>query len=126
MPALPSDIAKYTNDGKLVRSPDVDATTVLAQFADAVDEEENPRESFFRYEADAIAMEAIRFAFLKRMDPEQDEIETIESLPGFVIAPVAPKVLVKSHPSDAGYNGIVRAFVHNTETDRYALSVVEG
>lgn len=126
MPALPSDIAKFTNDGVLVRSPDGDATAIKALYADARDEEESPEETFFTSEADAIAVEAVRFAFLKRLDPEQDEIETDEPLGVFAVAPVAPKVTVKSEPSDPGYAGIVRAFVYNTETGRYALSVLEG
>lgn len=128
MTALPSDVAKYTQDGVLVRSSPSEATTIKAIFPGAREEEESPRESFFRYESDCVAVEATRFAFLKRLGPVQEEIETATSLgpTAFTIAPVAPKVTVVDGPSENGYVGIIRAFVRTTDDDRFALSVVEG
>lgn len=129
MTALPEDVAAYTQDGILVRSSPSEATTIKALFPGAKEEEENPRETFFRYESDAIAVEATRFNFLKRINPQQEEIETLTSIGvggTFPIAPVAPKVTVVDRPNENGYTGIVRAFVRTTDDDRFALSVVEG
>jgi hypothetical protein len=126
MTALPSDVSRYTQDGKIVASSIVERDSIRALFPDARDETDNPRESFCVSEADTIAIEAVRHAFMKRLDPAQDEIEIESSLTGITIAPTAPRVTVKKQPSDVGYEGIVRAFVHLTGSDRYALSVLEG
>jgi hypothetical protein len=129
MTANPTDVAKYTQDGVIVRSDPAQGEAVKTLFDAARDESEPPRETFFRYAAQAQVIENIRFDFLSRLAPKQDDIDVDQALglgSSITVAPYVPRFTVVENPDDPGYVGLVRAYIHRAADDRMAVQIIEA
>lgn len=129
MSALPSDIARFTTDGIVIRAPLTQAASdaIKAEHVDAQDVGDGEIEMFFDNPADAQIMLNERFAILSRVDPVHIGIEVEESLrigDAIAITPAVPRMRVID--AERGVDEIVRvrAFAHDMETDRYSVEVM--
>lgn len=129
MTASPADVAKYTQDGVVVRSDPATGAAVKNLFDGARDESEPPRETFFRYAAQAQVVENIRFTFLSRLSPKQDDMDVEQALglgSTIPLSPFVPRFTVVENPDDPGYEGLVRAYIHRAADDRMAVQMIEA
>jgi|SRR5882672_36290 len=128
MPALPADIAQFTNDGVVVTSPTDPTITDLisSNFIDA-QHTQDPLEVFFDNAADAQLLLDERFLYQKEGGPVHVGIEVDDGLTlGLTtdVVPTVPTVQVYDEPHKIATLARVRGYALNMETDKYAIEAM--
>lgn len=129
MPATPTDVALYTNDGIVVTSPTNPATSsaILAIDPTARDLGDAEIVTFFDDAADAQVLLDEKFAVLSQTSPIHELIEIEESLGlGRTIAllPAVPVFTVIDEERDINAPGRLRAYSYNMASGRYSVELL--
>jgi hypothetical protein len=126
MPALPADIARFTNDGIVVQSPAKAASDALkAQHVDARGSADTEIEMFFDSSTGAQAMLDERFSYLGKVAPTHVGIEVQDTLglgEQIPITPNVPSFLIVD--GDSATIARVRAYAYDMGTDRFSVEVL--
>lgn len=129
MPATPSDIAKFTNDGVVISVPvnPADAEAIEALHVDAQNGGNEEIEMFFDEPYDAQAMLLEKFHYISQAATIHDGIEVEEAIglgTSIPIGPIVPsaRVIDASRAIDA--TARIRAFAKDLGSDRFSVEVL--
>ena len=125
MPALPADIARFTNDGVVLTNEDL---ALRAAHPDAKDTGGGEVETFFDYAADAQVLLDERWGILSRVSAVHEGIEIEDSAGLGDAIPYTPNVpcfTIIDAERDIETVARLRAVVYEGGSDRYSVEVVE-
>lgn len=129
MPALAADVAKYTNDGVLLRAPDmVTSAAIKALHPGARTVGTAEIEMFFRNPDHGQAMLNEKAGYLTIIGPAHEGIEVEASLGLGSVIPIAPTVpSFQCIDDERGLNKSLRtrAYAHDLSSDRYSVEELE-
>lgn len=128
MPALPADVAKYTQDGIVIETDAAAGAVIKAAHIDARDLGDGEIEMFFTNPAHAQIMLNERFGYVSVIDPLHEGIEVEEALAlgtTVPITPIVPSFLAVDESRSISKNTRTRAFAHDTGVDHFSVEVME-
>lgn len=124
MPALPSDIAKYTSDGVLITLQDEAIKTADPNASNTGD---NDIDMFFDDPADAQVVAEELFSFLSLVGRPHEAVEIEDSLglgSTVPIFPLAPRASIRDDTRQIDTVAIIRAYSFDMDSDAYALELI--
>lgn len=124
MPATPTDIAKYTNDGVVVTSANA---AILTAHSEAEDRGEDVIEMFFESAADALTVLNERFGLLSQINGLHEAAVVDEALglgSSILITPTTPcfRVIDESRGIDTTLR--TRAYAYEAGADQYSIELM--
>lgn len=125
MPALPSDISRFTTDGVVITKEN---TAIRDMHPDAVDNGDKEIEMFYDSAADTEAMLNEKFTLMSKVNPAHEAIEVDESLGIGTTIPIAPTIPCYRVIDDERELDVVartRAIAYETGSDRHSIEVIE-
>lgn len=124
MPALPSDIARYTSDGVLITLQDEAIKTADPNASNTGD---NAIDMFFDDPDDARVVAEELFSFLSFAGRPHEAIEIEDGLglgSTTAIFPLAPRASIRDDTRRIDTVAIIRAYSFDMDSDAYALELI--
>lgn len=124
MPALPADIARYTNDGIQLSHEDA---SIAAAHPDAVDLGDDTLEMFFYSASDAEIVLAERFGILSQANPPHEGLVVEESLglgSTIEITGTVPCFRFISSIQSIDQLMRTRAYAYEAGSDQYSIELI--
>lgn len=124
MPALPSDIARFTSDGTLITRKD---QAIKDRDPNALDTGEREVAMFFDDPAHGVIMTDELFAYVSTEARPHEGIEVMDSIGLGSTRPVFPAApLARIEDAERGINAVcaVRQYAFDMSSDTYALELV--
>lgn len=122
MPANPTDIAKYTQDGELLTYQDGALKT-----AHPIAKDQGEIPTYFRYSSDAALALAERGVLLGQVGKLHDAIEVDRSLgigSAITVSPQAPTFTLIDDTRNLNAPGRLRAVVTDFENERFSVEMI--